>query len=170
MLLHISFLHFHYLKKTKINSSVIKHKVEFLYCLLIKKIVFFFLIQEIKCSGYRKIDPNWSYKLQLSIPDKTLFNLVVLYWINLIQSLKILKNFSFFNAGVRQTNYTVLRSPFVDKESREQFCFNYYKGTVTCKLVIPNFLINEFIMVYCLEKVKNLNSFVIKQVKKIQLS
>ena len=58
MLLHISFLHFHYLKKTKINSSVIKHKVEFLYCLLIKKIVFFFLIQEIKCSGYRKIDPN----------------------------------------------------------------------------------------------------------------
>ena len=130
---------------------------------------FFFLIQEIKYSGYKKIDPKWSYKLQLNIPDKTLFNLVVLYWVNLIQSLKLVKNFSFFNAGVRQTNYTVLRSPFVDKESREQFCFNYYKGTVTCKLFIQNFLINEFITIYFLEILKKLNSFTIKQVKKIQL-
>lgn len=169
MLLQIIFLHFHFLRKKNINSSVIKNKIEFLYCLLLKKIVLFFLIQEIKCSRYKKIDPRWSYKLQLNVPDKTVFNLIVLYWVNLIQSLNILKNFSFFNAGVRQTSYTVLRSPFVDKESREQFCFNYYKGMVTCNLFIQNFLINEFIIVYFLEKLKNLNSFAIKQIKKIQL-
>lgn len=58
MLLQISFLHSHFLKKKKINSSVINHKIEFLYCLLLKKIVFFFLIQEIKYSGYKKIDPK----------------------------------------------------------------------------------------------------------------
>ena len=58
MLLQIIFLHFHFLKKKKINSSVIKHKIEFLYCLLLKKIVLFFLIQEIKCSGYKIVDPK----------------------------------------------------------------------------------------------------------------
>ena len=87
----------------------------------------------------------------------------------MINSLKLLKNFSLFNAGVRQTSYTVLRSPFVDKESREQFCFKYYKGMVTCNLFIQNFLINEFMSIYFLGKLKHLNSFTIKQVKKIQL-
>ena len=169
MLLQVTFLHFHFLKKKKINSSVIKHKIEFFYCLLFKKSILFFLIHEIKYSVYKKINPKWSYKVQLNIPDKTVFNLVVLYWINWINSLKLLKTFSFFNAGVRQTSYTVLRSPFVDKESREQFCFNYYKGTVTCNLFIQNFLINEFMSIYFLEKLKKLNSFTIKQVKKIQL-
>jgi len=79
MLLQVIFLHFHFLKKKKINSSIINHNIDFFYFLLLKKIVLFFLIQEIKYSGYKKIDPKWSYKLQLNIPDKTLFNLVVLY-------------------------------------------------------------------------------------------
>ena len=169
MSLQILFLHSHFFKKKKINSSVLKNKIEFLYCLNFKKIVLFFLIQEIKYLCFKRINPKWSYSIIHDIPDKTLLHLVVLHWVNLIKSLKLLKNFSFFNAGVRQTNYTVLRSPFVDKESREQFCFNYYKGTITCNLCIQNFLINEFIITYFLEKLKNLNSFSIKHIKKIQL-
>ena len=58
MLLQVTFLHFHFLKKKKINSSVIKHKIEFFYCLLFKKSILFFLIHEIKYSVYKKMDPK----------------------------------------------------------------------------------------------------------------
>jgi hypothetical protein len=169
MLLQISFIHFYFLKKKKINSSIIKNKIEFLYCLLLKKTLQFFLTQEIKYAIYRRIDPKWSYNLQLNIPDKTLFNLVIFYCYNILNSLKIVKNLNFFNAGLRQTRYTVLRSPFVHKESREQYCFKYYKGKIKCNLFITNYLINDFIRTFFVEKLKRLSSFEIKQVKKIRL-
>lgn len=56
------------------------------------------------------------------------------------------------------------------KTSREQFCYDYYKGNFTYKFFMSNFLISEFVKFYFSINLNRLISFNIKKIKKIRLS
>lgn len=170
MLLKLQFVHLQFLLKKIKTVNFLKSKTWFLYCSLLKKINFFYLIQGIKYSIPKIIIPKCSYNLKFKIPDKTVFNLFFLDWVNSVKCLKLVEGFNFYNCGIKQIKHTVLRSPFVHKTSREQFCYNYYKGNFTYKFFMSNFLISEFVKFYFSINLNRLISFNIKKIKKIRLS
>lgn len=168
MLLQINFLHLlYFLKKIKL-IGINKVQIDYIYSILAFTNHFFLLIsQRFLFSLTMKIKPKVSFIFKIKIPSKTIFNLILIELLNLIQCLKLIKVCNFYNFCKKQTKYTVLRSPFVFKNSREQFCFDRYIGNFITEFDINNFLIVDFIETCFLKVLKYFFLLDLKLIKKI---
>jgi ribosomal protein S10 len=162
-LLRIKFLHtIFFLKKIK-NSVVL-----FMYTGLINGASFLLQSQVRNFAVSKTVRPTLVYRLSFKIPDKNIFNLVLLDIISSIKRLKLLKLIKFCGYTTRKTFYTVLRSPFVHKKSREQFLTVLSKGSISVRFCITNYLVINFIKAYFTVCLKKLSAFGFKnQIKMV---
>ena len=113
------------------------------------------------------VKPKASFVFKIKVPSKTIFNLILLESFNLVKCLKFTEVCSFSSFSKRQVIYTVLRAPFVYKNSREQLCFERYSGSFFAVFSITDFLIVDFIE-YCFFKtLSNFFKFELRGVKKL---
>jgi len=170
MLININFLHLiFFFKKIKL-ICVNKIQIGFLYSILVSYNLFFLLItQRFNFTITMIIKPKVSFSFKIKIPSKTIFNLILMEIINLVKCLKFLKacNFSIFRK--KSIKYTVLRSPFVFKNTREQFCFDNFKGTFLTQFYTVNFLIVDFVEACFFNNLKYFFLLDLKGIKKIHL-
>jgi hypothetical protein len=170
MLLQINYLHLTFFLK-KINLISFNNiQIDYVYSIMVKNSHFFLLIaQRFIFSIQTKIKPKLAFIFKLKIASKTIFNLLLMEVLNLIQCLKLIKSCNFYNFCKKQTNYTVLRAPFVFKNSREQFCFDTYIGSFITEFYINTFLIVDFMEVSFFKFLKHFFLFDLKAIKKISI-
>jgi len=68
---------------------------------------------------------------------------------------------------MKQRRFTVLRSSFVNKKSREQLLINYYNGSFSSSFLINSYLLSDFIQFYFHGVLSTLFVFNFRKIKKI---
>ena len=113
-------------KKTKQNLQI-----NSIYSIF-KNLIFFLLtIYKFKLSIPFKINKVQKHVFKIKTFNKNMFSLVILEIINSIKCLKFIKSYQLSNLKKKLIKHTLLRSPFVFKNSREQLCFEEYTGNVS---------------------------------------
>ena len=79
----------------------------------------------------------------MCVPSIVIYNIVVLSFVSLIKVVKPF-NVSYVSLCKKKTMYTLLRSPFVDKKSREQMLVNNFVGVLNIKVGIKHILLFEY--------------------------
>jgi len=83
-------------------------------------------------------------KVLAKIQSKTILNFFLLNLSSKLNTLYFITNIFLVNVFKKMKSFTVLRSPFVDKISREQLYFNNFKGIIEVNLANSNYLFVEF--------------------------
>lgn len=168
MLLNIIFLHLLFCRKQFKLICVNIIQIAYFYSILFSYNCFFLLVlQRFNYAISRRVKPNASFIFKLKIPSKTIFNLILLEIVTLIQCLKFIKDCSFYNFCKVEKNYMVLRAPFVFKNSREQFCVDHYIGQFLTVFFRTNFLIVDFIEMCVFKKLKRFIGLEVQGIKKL---
>jgi len=112
-----------FLKKKKIifNFTYIKKKSIYLFIILVLiNFIFKFLRKQ-----------KYFYIINTKILNLKILNSKVINFFNFFNNIKVLDTKLQFNLiSKKKTHYTVLRSPFVHKTSREQFLFHTINGII----------------------------------------
>jgi ribosomal protein S10 len=130
MLISKKFIHvILFIKKQKNNLFVLVIYV------LKKKITNYasYLVQ-IKSFLKKKNNLSFIFQFKVSVLNNFFFNRIVLKIFDVFKNInvKVFSKFSCVNS--KKKNYTILRSPFVYKKSKEQFFFERFKGFFTISL------------------------------------
>jgi ribosomal protein S10 len=163
-LLYVKFLHVQFTLKVIKNIN----KTIYVYIQLQKKNYFFFLSGCIHLTP-KVIQPKWTYNISFKIPDKITLNLIFLDILSAINSLKQVISVKAQKSCTKQTKYTLLRSSFVHKNSREQLSISYHTLRFSLNFATNNYLVVDYIQLYFYLILKILYVFNIKKTKKITL-
>lgn len=168
MNINTKFVHKNFFLKQFDKQNINKVQTAPIYSsLVINKTYFIVAAQKINLSVQSAIKPKASFFFKIKVPSKTIFNLILLESFNLVKCLKFMGACSFSSFSKRQTNYTVLRAPFVFKNSREQLCLDRYVGSFYATFSVNNFLIVDFIEACFFKILISFFRFDIKGVKKL---
>jgi len=142
MLLLKLLLHWNaYIQKIKVENL----KVNFNYFLLNWKFYFYFInLLIFKFFFKKKVTVNYLFNLYVKTQNLNIFNSTVIIFFNFFKNVYVLNPEMYVkNVSIRKKHYTVLRSPFVHKTSREQFVFEQIKGVIRISFKKANiFFIN----------------------------
>jgi hypothetical protein len=114
------------------------------------------MLQRFSCTLTKIVKSDLGFILSLKIPSKIILNLIIIEIVNLIKCLSISKDFSLLSICKRQTNYSLLRSPFVSKKSQEQLVFDRYVGNFSIKFLENSFLVSEYIEYFTTQSLKKI--------------
>lgn len=92
----------------------------------------------------KKVTVNYLFNLYVKTQNLNIFNSTVIIFFNFFKNVYVLNPEMYVkNVSIRKKHYTVLRSPFVHKTSREQFVFEQIKGVIRISFKKANiFFIN----------------------------
>ena len=104
-------------------------------------LLYYSILNYIHLYTKQKINCWYVYYLKVIVPNWIIFNSVLIFIFKLVQILRIKINLSFDIIKKKNLYFTILRSTFKYKKSRE--CFNYsnYIGIIKLKLVNINFFL-----------------------------
>ena len=142
MLLYKKFIHLQLI-------LVVKNKKMFLYEFYNvfnknKPVYFLYYLQVLYSSTLKTL---CQFIVLAKIPSKTVLNFFLLNFFSKLNTIYFITNVFLVNVFKKIKSFTVLRSPFVDKISREQLCINSFKGILKFNLANSNYLFVEFM--YC---------------------
>lgn len=128
-----------------------------LFCnIFLNRSILFILsgLLSIQNSFFSKLTPAYEYKIKLKALDTLIFNSSIVNFLNLLSSSGVQMFSSFNSLKKKKKHFTVLRSPFVYKKSREQFMFNTILGLVNVKVVDSNLFLLEYLDFFFTKKSK----------------
>lgn len=168
MLVTNNFLHLIFFFKNTKLIGFNQIQIGYFYSILVSYNSFFLLItQRFNLPIPMRVKPKVSFLFKMKIPSKTIFNLILMEIINLVKCLKFIKVCNFDNFSKKSINYTILRSPFVFKNSREQLFFEKYVGTFLTEFYMTNFLLVDFVEACFFKHLKHFFLLDLKGIKKI---
>lgn len=142
-LLHLVFF---FLNQNNFNKILYLHSH---YSRLTKKLLityvgfnsmFFFIRKPIRL--------NYMYCLKIIIPNWVIFNSIIIFIFKIITNLNLKTKFQFSFLKKKKNYFTVTRSPFKYKKSKEYFCFEYFMGIIIISLKKSDFLTANYIEFY----------------------
>ena len=140
MLLYKKFIHLQLI-------LVVKNKQMFLYefynIFNKNKLVYFLYYLQLLYSS--TLSMACQFIVLVKIQSKTVLNFFLLNIFSKLNTLYFITNVFLVNVLKKIKSFTVLRSPFVDKISREQLSINNFKGILNFNLAHSNYLFVEFI-------------------------
>lgn len=109
----------------------------------------------------KKLKISYFYIIKIKIPNWVIFNSIlfflfkILYYFN--KNIKLTFNFK----KKKNIRYTVLRSPFKYKTSREYFGFYFFLGSISLMITEVDFFILSYLEFYFYKILSNLLSYTI---------
>ena len=170
MLVNVNFLHLIFFFKQIKLICLNKIQIGNIYSILGFHNFFFILIaQRFNFAVMMVVKPKVSFIFKIKVPSKTIFNLILMETINLVKCLKFIKECNFYNFRTKSIKYTVLRSPFIFKNTRDQLFFDSYIGTFLTEFYTTNFLIVDFVEACFFNILKYFFLLDLKGIKKMNL-
>jgi ribosomal protein S10 len=144
MLLSKKLLHLvNFLKKQKVLKTFFLYSI----CYNLKKKMTFFIVylSVFKYFLKEKQLPSFLITFNLNVVNNFFFNNVLLKVFNVIKGVNIDTSLIFSSVKTKKKKYTVLRSPFVHKKSKEQFSFETFMGFFTVNLKQKSIFILDYL-------------------------
>lgn len=118
---------------------------------------------------YNTLEPEYSYKIKLSTPSVSALNVSLVKVVTLLKLLSFIFKIKFNSLTSNSRSYTLLRSPFVNKKSREQLTKITKVGLVTLKAGVKNIFFFEYVEHFFNIKFLNFDSVKLFITKTIRL-
>lgn len=128
----------------------------FLQNVLTSKSIFFFfseLFQAQKYIVFQVLSVYW-YRVKVKVMDTSIFNNSLIDFLMLLTRSTFLSRYSFNFLKAKKKYFTLLRSPFVYKKSREQLMFSTTLGLINLKLNSCNLFILEYLDFFFINRFK----------------
>jgi len=114
----------------------------------------------------KKLIPFFIYLFELQLPNLILFNRILFRFFEILNIFCLKLNFRFSYLNSLKKKYTMLRSPFIYKKSREQYFIEHLKGFIFWKIGFKNVIFIECLDFF-LKKIFGLSNFFLLHIKKI---
>ena len=137
---------FHLLNFLKNQKTIIFFLRYFLfYNFKVSSIYFLIYLIFLKYFLKKKNNPLFFLFFKINVLNKFFFNSILIKIFAIFKELNVFLNINFKFLKKNRKNYTILRSPFVYKKSREQFFFDRFKGWFYLSLFSKNFFFIDYL-------------------------
>lgn len=129
-----------------------------LFYTIVKSKLILFIVSGLFISQFflsSKINIFYKYRIKMKVPDIAIFNNSIVNFLMLLSITKAENICSFNFLSATKKSFTLLRSPFVYKKSREQLMFKTTLGLITIKInKDSNFFFIEYLDYFFLNQFK----------------